>query len=330
MQPAHTDPYPLRSKAFGPAMLTFDTSALPERQRFEAMEAYGSPLYQLERRDGENAAFAQVQSVCGVGVMRVAHKSLRYQLKPVSTRDVDPEILLVKRVVEGRQRGMIGERAMDAKVGDVCLVDMTRPEVLESDFALTECVFIPFSRIGYDPSRHAGFAAYTAGTGLGRLIGAAVESLLAAPADARNAGDLCEALVAMLGGCVLGRIEDPRAARAIEATRRAQFRTYVETKLADPCLSVADVCRAFGASRATVYRDFADVGGIRAYIRARRLQHARIALAETVPCRGAVTRIAERYGFTSQAHFHRAFRAAFGATPGEVLGSEATSGDAEA
>lgn len=319
-----SDPYPLGSKLFGPERVIFDTRALPERQRFEAMAAAGSPIYALERRDGECEAASQTQGVGRVGLMRVTHKALRYQLMPTSARDIDPETLLVKRVVAGRQCGLIGESAMDIRVGDICFIDMTRPQLLESDFAHTECVFIPFAQVGYDPSRHAGFASYRASTGLGRLLGATIGNLHAAPGETPDAGDIAEALVAMLCGYVLGRIEDPRTARAIEATRRAQFRAYIEANLMDPDLAVADVCRAFGASRATVYRDFADVGGIRTYIQARRLEKARIALAQAHASRGAIARIAERYGFTNPSHFHRAFRAAFDATPGEVIGSEPT------
>lgn len=320
-----TDPFPLRSKIFGPDLKIFDTRALPVRQRFDAMAAFGAAMYALERREGECAARSQTRSVGGLGLMRIEHKTLRYQLQPTAARDVDPEILLIKRVIAGRQSGMVGEAPMDARPGDICLVDMTRPQLLESDFAVTESVFIPFSRIGYNPSRHAGFAAFRATTGMGRLLGATIGNLLAAAAHNSDADDICAALIAMLGGAVLGRIEDPHAVRAIAATRRAQFRAFIEANLTTPDVSVDDVCRVFGASRATVYRDFADVGGIRTYIQARRLQAARIALEQAQPERGTIVHIAERYGFSSPSQFHRAFRAAFGETPGDVLGRGAPS-----
>ena len=50
---------------------------------------------------------------------------------------------------------------------------------------------------------------------------------------------------------------------------------YIDNHLEDPDLAVDSLARQFGMSRASLYREFASVGGIAEYIRLQRLQRAR-------------------------------------------------------
>lgn len=77
---------------------------------------------------------------------------------------------------------------------------------------------------------------------------------------------------------------------------------YVEARLADPDLSVEQLCTAFGLSRSSLYRLLEPMGGVAAFVRERRLSKAHQLLA------GAQERVhlkcvADEFGYRSAAQF---------------------------
>ena len=97
------------------------------------------------------------------------------------------------------------------------------------------------------------------------------------------------------------------------------MRSYIEQHLDDPDLGVEHLCRAFGASEPTVYRDFADAGGVAHYVAMRRLGRAYRQLLSAQPGRGQVQEISSRCGFDDPLYFSRLFRQRFGIAPSAVL-----------
>lgn len=92
----------------------------------------------------------------------------------------------------------------------------------------------------------------------------------------------------------------------------------IDERLMDPDLDAASLMQALGLSRSSLYRAFQAVGGVNAYIRQRRLQLARDVLAARTGPRPTVGEVAQSHGFASDSHFSRAFRAAFGHSPGAL------------
>lgn len=76
------------------------------------------------------------------------------------------------------------------------------------------------------------------------------------------------------------------------------------------------LAQKLGISRASLYRVFANEGGIMQYVQERRLLAVQAALSDPLETR-RLSRIAADLGFNSQAHFSRAFRARFGVTASE-------------
>ena len=112
--------------------------------------------------------------------------------------------------------------------------------------------------------------------------------------------------------------------------RVAAMKAYIDQNLAEPELGIDMLLEKFGASRATVYRDFAEDGGLQNFILSRRLHRAYRALSEAAPTRGAILAIAESCGFQTLAHFSRSFREHYGERPSDVLGKwQAATQDAE-
>jgi AraC-like DNA-binding protein len=103
------------------------------------------------------------------------------------------------------------------------------------------------------------------------------------------------------------------------ATRLEEFKAVARARLATPDLRSADVAAAFGITARTVQAVFAAAGETFAgWLLAERLDVARERLASPAWRRHSVAAIAGACGFRDPTHFHRAFRARFGATPGEL------------
>ena len=127
------------------------------------------------------------------------------------------------------------------------------------------------------------------------------------------------AYVAMLQGLLDWRISES-GGESIRDVRLSSAKRVIASKLSDPNLSVETIQAVVGASRATLFRDFAQIGGIHGYIRERRLEHAYRELALRNDQRGVVSTVWEASGFSSLSDFSRAFRNRYGVPPSEIVG----------
>jgi AraC-like DNA-binding protein len=109
-------------------------------------------------------------------------------------------------------------------------------------------------------------------------------------------------------------VEETRA--ETPSARKADAIRLIDKRLMDPGLTPESLARELGVSRATLFRDFGRANGVKAYIRSRRLAMARQALLRRSGGRPSIAEIAHAHGFGSESHFSRAYRLAFGHTPG--------------
>lgn len=111
---------------------------------------------------------------------------------------------------------------------------------------------------------------------------------------------------------------DAAPAQAAYRTVRAMATGLIDARLLEADLSPDVIARTLGLSRATLYRAFEREGGVRAHLQRHRLDHARQALRARRGRSPSISQIAWTHGFTSDAHFTRAFRARFGMAPSDV------------
>ncbi|MBH1965491.1 MAG: helix-turn-helix domain-containing protein [Comamonadaceae bacterium] len=134
-------------------------------------------------------------------------------------------------------------------------------------------------------------------------------------------GDVVHATTRMLAACFrpIQRART-RARQEIGAVTRERIEQHIGTNLGAP-LTPESLCRTFGISRSLLYRLFEPLGGVAHYVQQRRLLRAFHSLANPANQRLRVAEIGTRLGFSSEAHFSRAFRAAFGLSPRDVRAS---------
>ncbi|MEU6349018.1 helix-turn-helix domain-containing protein [Streptomyces sp. NPDC047072] len=111
----------------------------------------------------------------------------------------------------------------------------------------------------------------------------------------------------------------PTAGPATAPARLALAHHYIDRHLTDPRLALDRVAEALGVSTRHLGRLFAPSGTTPArHILDRRLTQAYDQLTDPAGRGRTVAEIAHHWGFASQAHFTRVFRARYGRTPGET------------
>lgn len=111
--------------------------------------------------------------------------------------------------------------------------------------------------------------------------------------------------------------------------------TYIEHRLGDPRLDVADIAAAHHVSIRALQKLFESHGQtVTGWIRARRIEHCRKDLANATLAEQPVGAIAAKWGLVDGAHFSRLFKSAYGLPPREyrtsALGLSARGNRAEA
>lgn len=209
--------------------------------------------------------------------------------------------------------------------GEMVLIDMTRPMATTAGEARVLTLSMPRAQIDRT-SGADGLHGAVIPEGRAALFGGLLSSFLRFP-DEPGPSDrvrIAQVAIELLSHALSGRPEGEggRLLSAQERACRERARRFIDANLtAGP----ADVARAVGQSRSALYRAFADCGGVARFIRARRLARMRTLLGRPGEAR-RIGQIAFDCGFLSDSDASRAFREAFGVTPGDYRSGRITEG----
>ena len=103
---------------------------------------------------------------------------------------------------------------------------------------------------------------------------------------------------------------------AAAALQRWRAEAYIAANLSSRVLGPDQVARAVGMSRSALYRSFNPTGGVAAFILERRVARLRLLLLRPNETR-TIADLAGLLGFAQESHCSRAFKAAFGTSPGQ-------------
>lgn len=208
----------------------------------------------------------------------------------------------------------------NASRGDVCIIDLTEPlSLLVNDLAASIWI-LPHDLLGQQGLDRSGWhaAVLPQTSAAARLVTGAIglASDLASQTASHHSNELVWPLAAMVAASIAqaeGTGMTMPFARG--ASTMAAIRRHIDEHLGDENLSVDSIAHHFGMARASLYRQFAALGGIASYIRIRRLQKARQLLANADDSVPRISTIARQFGFPVAASFSRAFRAEYGVGP---------------
>ncbi|GAB4529896.1 MAG: helix-turn-helix domain-containing protein [Roseibium sp.] len=305
-------------------VMQLDTGNVPEKHRFEAWRQWVSPIIDVAPGESQLAKGTTVTTrlldnlIFGDFTLgaQTMHRDARHINSPHS------EILMLDLYSSGHARGLVEDAYVERTPGVIDITDYSRQSQIVASDATFLSVAIPHCAIGYDPARHPANFRIPTDTPVGRVLADAFLTLHAQLPQATMVE--APALAAGFCGLVSGLLFGPQAGAGgpdpVKRGRLDAMKSYIENNLAEPALGVEHLCRTFGASRASVYRDFAELGGVRHFITQSRLDQAFRDLLRAEPVRGQVQDIAARWGFDSAGHFNRLFRRKFGESPSATLG----------
>lgn len=134
------------------------------------------------------------------------------------------------------------------------------------------------------------------------------------PADFKGCSD---ALLEVLGGALRGRVRQSLDEMSVaERYHRERVQAFAREHLGSPELDVKLIADGVGLSTSYIHRLFASSGQtVMQWISGERLDACHRELSLPCELKRPVYAIAQDWGFSSQAHFSRAFRARFGVSP---------------
>jgi AraC-like DNA-binding protein len=218
-------------------------------------------------------------------------------------------------------RGDYDGRAAGSHQGQIRIVDMARPFDMETGPYRTLYLMVPRALLDDAGGRDLHGLVVSENGVSGQLLGSHLRALDATidRMTQAEADGAVRAAAALIAGAILAHAEptaeDPRP---VEKMLLASGRQFIQRRLDDSELSPETVRKHLGISRSLLYRAFEPVGGVSAFIQARRLDQAFDAILQDNAERHTLGEIGYRHGFRSDAHFSRAFRARFGVAPGRL------------
>ena len=254
---------------------------------------------------------------CFFGVERSGPKITRATKRHV--QDLD-QFVSIERMLSGHEYGYL-----DREPGWITVSSRTAAYEYVSTETSGQYLYTSKDMIGFDPDRHKGSIQIFPDSTIGKLIFAAMDEVF----DPIVGEDLHlrEAVLDEFFACLkIALGTNPRREDVRTHARSALYKLicrHIEENLSDPLLNVDSILSDFGVSRASLYRMFEPVGGVRNYIMERRAVRAVLDIAALEPERGLMRRISERWGFSSQPNFNRTIQRLFGASPGSLLDVDA-------
>ncbi len=246
----------------------------------------------------------------------------RYQRSRIGLLGNDLDHIVVSCLLSG-EIALAHPAAKRLRPGDVAVIDLSAPFA----FATTEVEALhlimprwalPASITDQQPTSPRFLVRESA---MGIIIRGMLEALAAAARRLATGETLAlsGAIPELLASCLASTVQPSHTGPRPSIGQR--LRRHIEENLHRDDLTPLTIARELGVSRSQLYRQFESVGGVRTYIRRRRLRRSLSALCDPRHPDRRIGEIAYDAGFADEAHFSRLFRQRFGISPREARAS---------
>lgn len=305
----------------------FSTHSFAAPERHDAWRSLVSAVFEPTPPSGRQwlDLQAEVQSVHfgHALVVRATAESQHFTRtrRLIATEGLDHYLIQVYR--RGVCDGTYGETQNTVRPGDIKVIDLTQPfHTLNTDFDNTTLTLprVALAPLLAQPDSMHGTVLHRESP-LARVLAAHIHALsevsgtLSTAEGIALAAGTARLVAACLGAG--GRAREETLPYRVDAIGQA-VRDFIDRNITLPELGPDLLARRFRMSRAQIYRLFTEEHGVAAYIQARRLHHCFLAITNPAQANHRINEIAFDFGFTSEAHFSRAFRRTFGVSPTEA------------
>ena len=230
-------------------------------------------------------------------------------------------IVRIQRYFSGGMIGQFQDVPFEIRPGMIAVIDQSNPYEALHDDSLTQSIYV--SRATLDLETDTPFAPLVLAPDhpLTQVLHNEFDRMyMPLLAGARS---LSIDRIDRFSACLKMAVHKGQQDKDVRAKARDALRDliseHIEKHLESPDLTVASLLKAFGVSRASLFRMFEPEGGVRRYITTRRLFRA-IHMISTNPLRrGQVTQAAERWGFSSNVDIYSKAQRGFGTSPGALI-----------
>jgi AraC-like DNA-binding protein len=314
----------LTERALVTAMIRLSTDDAPARERV----AYWSDLVwrsfgRLRSDTYGDADFSGSISMMDLGAVRLCRlQAARHRVvRTAGCRGLsDPGYL--KMVLQRRGKSLFEQDGRTAwlRPGDWSLYDTTRSYIVSAPCPVDlHILLLPREGILRGRAELAQLLVrrLRGASGMGRVACEAIETALEQADAGREPTDAGNRIVDLLHLALLEQSGE-RLEGTSGSVLRMRIKRHVEENLHDPELCVDSIARALNCSKRALHKAFEHEDcTLHGYIWERRLEAARKALEGGAERPRSITHVAFASGFNSAAHFSRAFRARYGASPRE-------------
>lgn len=300
-----------------------DGRVLPEA--CELWRAALAPLFDVRIGVAQGAFSGELMALhLGDSLIARCAGSVEHRFKRgiVEIRRSNIDHILIQLYAAGGVQGEYGNRALNAGVGSISVLDLGRTLDSSTPPFANITLTVPRDRLPASlRSWNLHGTVLDAGQGSARLLASHLSQLLLA-GDAltgeERAASVTAALIMLEGSGARLRDSEPDVQKAARRSMRKLVQRYIEEHLTVEALSPEQVAGAFRLSRASLYRLFDADGGVNAYIQGRRLDRCFDELARSKGSGLSIAELAYRYAYSNESTFSRAFRRRFSLSPREV------------
>lgn len=318
-----SNPAPTRKLPFN----VFTTAPLEGSDRFEAWRESIGVIFDVEPSGAKASptfnASVQTYNLGDLLVSGVDFSGQRFsrRLARISSDGIDHYLVQLYDV--GGFSGATNRSDLNVRSGDVQILDLGQPHNSSARTSSTIAIIIPRDLLNEMlPSRGGLHGLILPGNhGAGGVLADFMKSLyLRLPSvEASEAATVARATAEIVAACFRPTAATAdRAREQLEGVILERIRRYIGENLGSAELSPDALCRQFRISRTQLYRMFEPEGGVAKYVQNRRLERAFSELRSPMYRHRRVSEIAFAAGFSSEAHFSRAFRQTFGMRASDV------------
>lgn len=212
-------------------------------------------------------------------------------------------------------------RTKPSTPGTIVLFDYAKPFQEFHTRSIQQCLYIQKSALGLRDRDQIPPQTLVDTSPMARLLNAQMDAVFGKLYT--DTPVFSDAAYLQLLACIQLAINPVLTARDVRArARNALFELicdYIRTHIHLPNLGTNMILAQFGVSRAGLYRMFVAEGGVETHITRVRMIRAAFEIATSPKTRGQIATVVEKWGFSSNAHFNRLVRRAFGVSPSSLF-----------